>query len=78
MNQETCSINRHARGNCSTCLFFRKVHLTPGQGECDRFPPTLLLLPVNRGQLQPGTMSPAVKETHWCGEYKSRIQLTDG
>jgi hypothetical protein len=62
---------------CGNCRYFVATPLQPNQGECHRFPPTLLMLSVRPGVVQPGTMSPAVKSVGWCGEWASQQKTLD-
>lgn len=55
---------------CAKCVFFVKGKAL-GQGDCHRFPPTIL--PTPKGEAV--SIWTPVKDGHWCGEYADRAQV---
>lgn len=59
---------------CSECKWF---HGNEQAGECRRYPPAVLLVPLNnlisgRAELRPGGHFAPVRATAWCGEFTPR------
>ncbi len=57
-----------ADDECKTCLFWSEWNAKSEDGDCVRYPPTIMVLPS-------GDMETASPETHfnfWCGEYVER------
>jgi hypothetical protein len=63
---------------CSDCKHYHKTDIA--QGECRRYPPMLIALPVSsqvgfRTTPQLAGMFPPTKGDNWCGEHEKKVTL---
>lgn len=61
--------------NCASCEHFTVNAQAVNQGECHRFPPQIVVVPVKTLQgmgAAPGAMFPAVASDAFCGEFRAK------
>jgi hypothetical protein len=63
---------------CSDCKHYHKTDIA--QGECKRYPPTILVVPTPaygamQGQASLAGMFPPTKSDNWCGEHEKKVTL---
>jgi hypothetical protein len=67
---------------CHECRYYRKTD--DKQGECHRYPPQVVLMPVRLSALSDQTglapvgLFPAVKRDASCGEYDPMVKIIGG
>lgn len=61
--------------NCASCHWFTANAQAVNQGECHRYPPQIVVVPVKTlagSGMAPGAMFPAVASDASCGEFRPK------
>jgi len=59
---------------CKDCKHFKPVQLSTVQGECKRYPPTIVTVFENE-YWSSGTYFPVVANYQYCGEHAARLSV---
>jgi hypothetical protein len=60
--------------SCGNCKYYRPNPNNLREGNCQRFPPTPILMPQG-AQLMVNYFFPNMKPIGWCGEHKRKVVL---
>ena len=61
--------------SCSDCKFYKAakgIFGSKDEGECNRFPPQIVIYPDSSSADSATSFWPKVSEKEWCGEFSSK------